>query len=151
MSLAGLPDATPAFRMTGRPARSVWFAVALGLGLSYLVISLVGGSLAGHAATTAGLKSWRMAAWLISGVAFLAQIVFERVRLLNRPTAAALHAALAAAIGGLLLAVAATINKMASGSVDARYVVALVAWPLITGVAAFVVALALSLIIRPRM
>ena len=136
--------------MTARPARSVWVAVALGVGSLYLVISLVFGNLAGNAATIAGRTSWRMAAWLISGVAFLAQIVFERVQLRNRQTASSLHAAVAAAIGGFLLAVAATINKMASGSIDARYAVALVAFPLLTGVPAFIVALALSLIIRPR-
>jgi hypothetical protein len=136
--------------MTSTPARSVWFAAALGVGILYLVISVVFGSLAGNAATTAGLTRWRMATWLISGVVFLAQIVFERVRLRNRPSASALHAAIAAAIGGFLLAVAATVNKMSSGSVDARYAVALVAWPLITGVPAFVVALAVAPIIRPR-
>ncbi len=136
--------------MTSRPARAVWFAVALGVGVLYLVISVVFGSLAGNAATTAGRTRWRMAAWLISGVPFLAQIVFERLRLRNRPTDSAWHAAVAAGIGGFLLAVAATVNKMSSGSVDARYAVALVAWPLLTGVPAFVVALAVSLIVRPR-
>jgi hypothetical protein len=100
--------------------------------------------------STTGRTRWRLAAWIISGIAFVAQIAYERVRLRSSIGAASFHGAVAAASGGFFLAVAATINKMTVGNVDARYFLALVIWPLLVAVPAFVAALVLSAIIRPR-
>jgi len=128
----------------------LWLVVAVGVGVAYLVIGVVFGNLAGSAASTTGRTRWRLAAWIISGIAFVAQIAYERVRLRSSIRAASFHGAVAAAFGGFFLAVAATINKMTTGNVDARYFLALVFWPLLVAVPAFVAALVLSVMIRPR-
>jgi hypothetical protein len=57
-----------------------------------------------------------------------------------------MHTAFGVAIGGFLLAVAATVHAITVGSNTplGRYLVALVAWPIFTAVPAFLVALAAS-------
>ena len=127
-----------------------WLGVVLGIGLAYLVVGLVSGSLAAAAATSASRTRWRLAAWAISGVAFVAQIAWERLRLRKGVAAASFDAAAAAAFGGLFLAIAATMHKATVGSVDARYLLALVAWPLIVAVPAFLAALVVATVVRPR-
>src|SRR5207249_11455698 len=59
------------------------------------------------------------------------------------PRITASHAALAVALGAFLLAVAATVHAVMvpSHAPYWRHLLALVAWPLLTGVPAFVVAL----------
>ena len=92
---------------------------------------------------------WRLAAWVISGVVLAVSVAYER-RIQRRPLArAALDCALAVALGGFGLALAATINKSMTSAFDHRYAVALVVWPLVTGVPALVAALALSAALRP--
>lgn len=127
-----------------------WLGVALGVGLVYLSISIVSGNLAAAATTAAGRTRWRLMAWAISAVVFAAQIAYERLRLRSTVGTASLHAAVGAGFGGFFLAVAATIHKMSVDSVDARYFLALVAWPLVVALPAFATALVLSAIIRPR-
>jgi hypothetical protein len=127
-----------------------WLGVALVVGLVYLSISIVSGNLAAAATSTAGRTRWRLMAWTISAVVFAAQIAYERLPLRSSVRRASLHATVGAAFGGFLLAVAATIHKMSVESVDARYLLALVAWPLIVALPAFAAALVLSAAIRPR-
>jgi hypothetical protein len=134
--------------MRGAVAR--WLGVALAVGLVYLSISIVSGSLAAAAASTAGRTRWRLMAWALSAVVFAAQIAYERLRLLSRAGPASLHAAVGAAFGGFFLAVAATLHKMSVDRVDARYFLALVVWPLVVALPAFAAALVLSAAIRPR-
>ena len=78
-----------------------------------------------------------------SGVAFAIHIGYEHFRLLNSPRITASHAALAVALGAFLLAVAATVHAVMvpSHAPYWRHLLALVAWPLLTAVPAFVVAL----------
>jgi hypothetical protein len=127
-----------------------WLGVALAVGLVYPLVSIVSGSLAAAATSTAGRTRWRLMAWAISAVVFAAQIAYERLRLLSRVGTASLHAAVGAAFGGFFLAGAATIHKMSVDSVDARYFLALVLWPLAVALPAFAGALVLSAVIRPR-
>ena len=124
--------------------------VVLGLGLAYLAVGLVSGSLTAGAATSATRTRWRLAAWAISGIAFVAQIAWERRGLRKGVAAASFDAAAAAAFGGLFLAIAATIHKATVGNVDARYLLALVAWPLLVAVPAFLAALIVGTVVRPR-
>jgi hypothetical protein len=131
------------------PGRPRWLWTAFGIGIVYLVVGLVIAELAGAALSTAIRVRWRLAAWLISGAVFVAQIAHERLRLRTSSRSASFHAALAAAIGAFALAVAATVHKVAGGSVDVRYALALVAWPAVTAVPAFIVAFVLSSILRP--
>ena len=85
---------------------------------------------------------WRLSAWLICAVAFAIHIGLEHFRLRNSPLRTALHASLAVALGAFGLAGAANIHALKTGTGNHRLLaLALVIWPLITGVPAFVVAL----------
>ena len=85
---------------------------------------------------------WRLAAWLICIVAFAIHIWLEHFRLRNSPRRTALNAALSVALGAFGLAVAANIHALKTGTGNQRLLLlALVLWPMITGVPAFVMAL----------
>ena len=76
------------------------------------------------------------------GVAFAIHIGLEHFRFRNSPLRTALHAAMAVAIGAVGLAAAANIHSLKTGTGNQRLLaLALVIWPLITGVPAFIVAL----------
>jgi len=86
---------------------------------------------------------WRLGAWLICVVAFAIHIGLEHFRLRNSPTRTALHASVAVALGAFGLAAAANIHALTSGAGNRRLLaLALVIWPIVTGVPAFIVALA---------
>src|SRR5437764_10921767 len=131
-------------------ARLTWFAVASCVGILYLVVGLVSASLANGAASHDVRFGWRLAAWLISGAIFVAQVGYERLRLRNAAASASFHSALAAGLGGFMLAVAATVHTSRAAGVDYRYGLALVVWPIVTALPAFIVALLLSVIVRPK-
>ena len=97
--------------------------------------------LAGMASSPAGVKGWRFAAWLLSLVVFAVHFAIERDRDPRRLNVAA-RVALAVAIGAFGVAALGPF-RMHWGE-PARLKLAalsLVAWPLITGIPAFVVAL----------
>src|SRR4030095_14168670 len=84
---------------------------------------------------------WRLAAWLICAVAFAIHICLALFRFGNSPRRTALETAAAVAIGAFGLAAAANIHSLIVGTGNQRLLaLALVLWPLITGVPAFVVA-----------
>ena len=86
--------------------------------------------------------TWRLAAWVISAAAFAAHIGYEHVRLRSSPTTTALHASLAVAMGAFALAVAAMVHAQAASGLQHSHALALVLWPAVTALPAFVVALA---------
>ena len=91
---------------------------------------------------------WRLVAWLICAVAFAIHIFLEYFRFRNLPGRTALHVAIAVALGAFGLAAAANIHSLSSGTGDQRLLVlALVLWPLITGVPAFVVAFVVATVL----
>ena len=113
-----------------------WIRQAILVGVVYFVVGFVFALPSGHA------RAWRLAAWVVSGLVFAAHIGYEHFRLNNPPRTTALHASLAAALGAFLLAVAATVHAVMVPS-HAPYwlfLVALVVWPIITAVPAFLVA-----------
>ena len=120
-------------------ARSLERWSVLIVALLYLVIGMVFAALAGQAAV-----AWRRAAWVISAALFAAHIGYEHARLRSPPRTTALHAALAAALGAFGLAAAATLHAVATSSFRGAFVIALAAWPLLTGLPAYLVALALA-------
>ena len=86
---------------------------------------------------------WRLAAWMICAAAFAIHIGLEHVRFRNPPARTALHAALSVALGALGLAAAANVHARTAGSGNKHLLaLALVIWPIMTGVPAFLVALA---------
>ena len=97
--------------------------------------------------------AWRLTSWVVCAAVFTMHLWHERFRLNQAPRALALHAAAAVALGAFLLAAAAGVHAMTvpSHAPYARFLAALVLWPLITGVPAFLVALLAGVLLaRPR-
>lgn len=130
-----------------KPVRNRWFLRALLVAIIYSVVGVALGALAGNAASSQMRFIWRLAAWTVSGVTFAAHVWYERVRLRNVPRVTALYASLATALGAFLLAVSANVHGVSVGSnLQPLLLIALVAWPVITALPAFVVALVLAVL-----
>jgi len=86
--------------------------------------------------------AWNFASFAVSLIAFAIHIGYEHFSLGNRPLIVGLHTALAVALGAFLLAVSANIRSIGIATSNHRLLaIALVVWPLMTGIPAFVVAL----------
>jgi hypothetical protein len=130
-----------------------WHRAVILLGVVYLVVGMTFATLANWVSSNQMRVTWRLLAWLISGAAFAAHIGYEHFRLRNSPVRTAVHASLAVALGAFALAAAANIHAQRLGSSHQRLLaLALVTWPVVTAVPAFVVALssAASLALRRR-
>lgn len=113
-----------------------WIRAALVIGVAYFLIGRV------FAVPANNVRAWRLAAWLVSGVAYAAHIGHEHFRLRNAPRVVALHAAAAVAIGAIALAVAGMIHSLSTtAAIRPAWLLALVVWPAVTAVPAFLVAL----------
>ena len=110
-----------------------WLWAVILFGVVYLVVGVTFAEL-----------GWRLPAWLVSAVAFAVHIAYEHFRLRNSPRWTALHASAAAALGAFGLAVAANVHELSAnpGNHRSLLLLALVLWPILTAVPAFVVALA---------
>ena len=116
--------------------RQSWVRTALLVGVAYFLIGRV------FAAPTNHTSVWRLAAWVVSGVAFAAHIGYEHFSLRHAPRSTALHTALAVALGAFALAVAGALHSLLTTSaIRLSWLLAFVAWPLVTAVPAFLVAL----------
>jgi hypothetical protein len=111
-------------------------------GSVYFIVGVAFGELANWAGSGQGQNRWRLTAWVVSAFVFAAHISYEHFRLRSRATVLALHVALAAAFGAFLLAAAATLHAMRSTPTAPFwfYLLALVLWPFMTGLPAFIVA-----------
>jgi hypothetical protein len=116
------------------------------LGVVYLVVGITFGTLAGSSVSNQVRVRWRLAAWFASAVAFAAHIGYEHFRLRNAPRTTATHSSLAVALGAFGLALAANVHAYVVGS-GTRPLLALVAWPALCGVPAFIAALAVAAIL----
>jgi hypothetical protein len=86
---------------------------------------------------------WRLSAWVICAGAFATHIGLEHFRFRNSPRRTALHASVAVALGAFALAAAANIHARTAGTGHRGLLaLALVLWPIVVGLPAFVVALA---------
>ncbi len=138
--------------MTAR--RPAWLGVTLIAGAIYIVVGLTFGALAGAADAETTRVIWRLAAYVVSAATFVAHITYEHRQFRSAPAALAWHTALAVALGGFGLAVAANIHELRSPApFRPRLLLALVAWPLLTSIPAFVVAMAVAagLIVKRRL
>jgi uncharacterized membrane protein YoaK (UPF0700 family) len=107
----------------------------------YLVVGVALGAFASGSTTEAMRATWRRLAWLISAIAFAAHIGYEQFGLGSSPRTTATRVSLAAALGACGLAVAANIHELwFAASYRRSLAIALVAWPLLTAIPAFVVA-----------
>src|SRR5438128_2403749 len=113
-----------------------WFITPILVGVAYSIIGVV------FALPSNQGRAWRLAAWVASAVVYAAHIAYEQLRLSNSARVTALHTALAVAVGACGLAIAANIHEVWVGpSYRPSLALALVAWPVLTAIPAFVVAL----------
>ena len=98
--------------------------------------------------------TWRLGAWLICALAFAIHIGLEHFRFRDSPYRTALHVSTSVSLGALGLATAANIHALTAGTGNQRLLaLALVVWPIITGLPAFVVAWAAAAVlarVRPK-
>jgi hypothetical protein len=123
------------------PHRRDWLAPAL---CAALVYPSVGIAFAYFDAASAPspLRFWRLAAWAVSAVTFLAHVSCEHRR--ASPLRGAAHVACAVALGALLLAIWVLVHARWVGATNQSPLapLALILFPLVTGVPAFLVGLA---------
>ena len=121
--------------------RATWLILIVA-GVSYGLIGIL------FALPTSNARAWRLAAWAVSGVVYISHIAYERYWSRSRPLITATHVALGVAIGGFVLAIGANIHAAMTPSHAPNwlYRVALVAWPIITAVPAFLVALLVAFV-----
>ncbi|MEK6283896.1 MAG: hypothetical protein AABN95_26385 [Acidobacteriota bacterium] len=125
--------------------RQRWFRIALFVGVLYFAVGIAFAELAGAAASSQMQFFWRLSAFVICAVVFAAHIAYEHFRLRNTPRPTAWHASVAVAIGAFALALKANIHDLGSASgYRPRMLIALIAWPLLTAVPAFLVALVIA-------
>jgi hypothetical protein len=118
-----------------------WFRAVIFVGALYALVGIAFALPSNH------VGAWRLAAWVVSGVAYAIHLAYERFRLRHSSLSTALHVALAAAFGALGLAIQGIIHSFSEGSSSHHHrlmLVALVAWPVITGAPAFLVGLGVS-------
>jgi len=114
-----------------------WIPAALIVGGIYLFVGRVFALPADHA------RAWRLAAWVVSGLAYAAHLWHEYSKLHSSSRVAAWHVAVAVAIGAFSLAIAGMIHSLSrDASIWAKWLIALIAWPAITAIPAYLVALA---------
>ena len=133
-----------------RQMRRRWqeYGVVVLVAVVYAVVGLTFAAAANGAPSIRLREAWRLAAWIVCGVAFAAQIGYEHWRLGSGPGRVAVRAALAAGLGALALAAAATVHAQRTGATNLRaFVLALILWPVITAVPAFIGAIVASAVL----
>jgi hypothetical protein len=134
-----------------RQADQRWLRIALLFAIVYPVVGITFGAL--PAASNELRITWRLAAWLLSAAAFAGHLGYEHSHLRSSPPRAALHTSLAVALGAFALAVWVNVHAhlVVSSHQSPLAPLALVLFPVVTGVPAFVVALiAGALLARTR-
>jgi hypothetical protein len=122
-----------------------WYNAAIIVGVLYFAITVTTGAVAALVESDRAQFLWRLSAFIFCGLVFLGHIAFEQFRVHSTPKATACHTSIAVAIGALALAISANMNDLffASGY-RWRMLLALVLWPILTAVPAFVSALILA-------
>src|SRR6266852_1489578 len=124
--------------------RQSWVTTAVFLGIGYALVGIV------FAVPVTHVHAWRLAAWVVSAIGYAAHIAHERFRLQNSPGSAALHVALAVALGAFGLAVGANIHSLSAGSTNQHRQLLLLSlgiWPVITALPAFLVAFGTNIVL----
>jgi hypothetical protein len=92
--------------------------------------------------------AWRLAAWLVAAVTFTAHLAYEHVRLRNPPLRAAIHSSAAVALGAFLLAIWVNVRLHWAPQQSPLAPLALILFPALAGVPAFLVGLTTLAAIR---
>jgi hypothetical protein len=131
--------------------RQRWLNAAVLAGVIYLAVGITSATLAGAATANRSVLFLRWSAFVISTVVFAAHIGYEHFRVGSGMRPLAWHASVGVAVGAFVLALAANLHDLSSASgYRPRMLIALVAWPLLTAVPAFIVALALAAVLRVK-
>ncbi|MBI1796479.1 MAG: hypothetical protein HYR74_05450 [Candidatus Eisenbacteria bacterium] len=109
--------------------------MVIAIGVLYAASGIGLARISNASTTHAAVLAWRLAAWAAGLVLLVAHVAYEQFRVASRPAATALCAALAAALGGLGLAIGASVHS------HRPMMLALVIWPVLCGVGAFFAAL----------
>jgi hypothetical protein len=126
-------------------SRQRWLGIVILVGVLYPAVGIAFGAIAQAAASEQMRFFWRLSAFVISAVVFTAHIAYEHFRLRNTARPTAWHASVAVAFGAFALALVANIHDLGSASgYRPRMLIALAAWPLLTAVPAFIVALVMA-------
>ena len=121
--------------------------MVLFLAVVYLLLGMGFAELARESSTNPAI--WRRLAWVFSAVAFAGHIGYEQFRLGNPGQTVATHVSFAAALGALGLAVSANVHELlGAASYRGRLAVALVAWPVLIAIPAFVVAMVATAVLK---
>jgi hypothetical protein len=130
--------------MTDAQSKPVWISHAILIGILYCVIGVF------FAIPNTHVQTWRYTAWISSAIVYATHICYEYFRRRNSAKSTALHVAIAVAIGGLGLAIGAIFHSLfaAPNYSRWRFGLALVLWPILTGLPAFVVALVITLLLN---
>jgi uncharacterized protein (DUF486 family) len=134
-------------------SRKPWFRAVILLGAVYFVFGVAFAAFAGWSGSNSMRETWNRLGFLASAVAFAVHIGYEHFRLRTSSLITASHVSIAVALGAFALAVSANVHGYRVGTSNQRLLAfALVAWPAITAVPAFVVALvaAAGLTLRRR-
>ena len=122
--------------------RRHWIRAAIIVGVIYFLVGFAFAAFASWATFNLTRENWNRLAFLICAVAFAVHIGYEHFQLKNSARLTAWHTSVAVALGAFGLALAANIHELGSAAgYRPRMLIALVAWPVITAVPAFVVAL----------
>ena len=121
--------------------RQRWLRTVILLGAVYLVIGIAFGTFAGWSASNQMVVTWRLLSFFTSAVVFAVHIGHEHFRLGNSPLLTASHASMAVAVGAFGIAVAANVHGLVTSNRQRSLIFALVAFPALTAIPAFVVAL----------
>lgn len=104
-------------------------------------------TLTGLASSPAGVKAWRLSSWILSLLIFGCHFAGER-RLRARPVLSATIVACAVALGALGVAALGPLRAHWGDPARSRLIMlSIVAWPLLTGVPAFLVALGARIVV----
>jgi len=114
------------------------------LGVGYALIGIL------FALPSTHVQAWRLAAWVVSAAGYACHISYERFRLRHAPGSAALHVALAVALGAFGLAVGANVHSLSVESTSQHRQLLLLSlglWPILTALPAYLVALGTSVVL----
>ncbi len=114
-------------------------------GILYILIGIIFPLFSKSFSPSDSPNIWRVISFLVSAIVFGIHIGYEYSRLNDTPFIIALHTSLAVALGTIALAGFAYIQALSSspGNQSSR-LIAILIWPIITGVLSFLVALVIA-------